>query len=163
LESKDVKITCLPSDIQTVISSVVLMKKQQMEELKHSLIMNIPSNLPLLMMDTQRMEQVFLNLLDNAVKFTPAGGKIEIKVSLDSKYLRVDVVDNGRGISSEDIKRIFERFFRSDKSRSHVIGGTGLGLSIVKHIVEAHQGKIEVESTLGCGCRFSVFLPVAML
>lgn len=160
LESKDVKMSFIKTNITSVLSSIILMKKKQIEELKHELILDIPSVLPLLMIDTQRMEQVFLNLLDNAVKFTPAGGKIQIKAALEGRYVRIDLIDNGSGISSENLGRIFERFFRADKSRNQETGGTGLGLSIVKHIVEAHQGKVAVESILGRGSRFSVFLPL---
>ncbi len=163
LESKDIEMNLTQAHITSVIFSVVLMKKKQIEQLKHNLMIDIPSDLPLLMIDTQRMEQVFLNLLDNAVKFTPAGGEIQIKGVLEGQYVRVDVVDNGPGIFSEDLSRIFERFFRVDKSRSQETGGTGLGLSIVKHIVEAHQGKVTAESILGGGARFCVLLPVNMV
>jgi two-component system phosphate regulon sensor histidine kinase PhoR len=163
LESKDVKMSFVKTEITSILSSVVLMKKKQIEELGHELVLEVAPNLSVIMMDPQRMEQVFLNLLDNAVKFTPPGGKVQIKVTLEGKYLRTDVIDNGPGISSEYLNRIFERFFRVDKSRSQETGGTGLGLSIVKHIVEAHYGKVSVESTLGRGARFSVFLPVDMI
>jgi len=163
LESKEVKMSFVKTDIQSVIHSVIQLKKNQIESMKHTLTVSLPDNLPLVMIDAQRMEQVFINLLDNAIKFTPQGGKIEISAAVENNFLRVDVLDNGRGVSSEHLKRLFERFFRVDKSRSNETGGTGLGLSIVKHIVEAHQGRISVESILGRGCRFSVFLPLAML
>ncbi len=160
LESKDVKMNFVKADIVSVIHSVILMKKKQIEELHHSLTLDVPSNLPLVTIDAQRMEQVFLNLLDNAVKFTAVGGKIQIRGMVEGKYLRIDVGDNGLGISSEHLSRVFERFWRADKARSQETGGTGLGLSIVKHIVEAHNGKVRVESVLGRGTRFSVFLPL---
>ncbi|MBI3602111.1 MAG: PAS domain-containing protein [Candidatus Omnitrophica bacterium] len=163
LESKDVKMNFTKADIASVIHAVVLMKNKQIEELHHTLILDIPSPLPLVMMDTQRMEGVFLNLLDNAVKFTPAGGKIHIKAAVEGGYVRVDVIDNGPGISLEHLARIFERFWRVDKSRHQDTGGTGLGLAIVKHIVDAHLGKVSVESTLGQGARFTVFLPLHMV
>lgn len=163
LESKDVKMNFVKAEITSVISSVILMKKKQIEYLKHTLTFDVSPNIPPVIMDTQRMEQVFLNLLDNAVKFTPSGGKIQIKIIQDGKYLRTDIVDSGLGISSEHLNRIFERFFRVDKSRSQETGGTGLGLSIVKHIIEAHNGKVSVESTLGRGSRFSVYLPLDVL
>jgi two-component system phosphate regulon sensor histidine kinase PhoR len=163
LESKDVAMNFAHIDIQGVLNSVILLKKKDIEAFRHILSVDMPAELPLVTIDASRMEQVFLNLLDNAVKFTPQGGAIEIKVVADRQYLRVDIIDNGRGISSENLNRIFERFFRADKSRAYDTGGTGLGLSIVKHIVEVHKGKINVESTLGRGCRFSVFLPLHML
>ncbi|MEI7998397.1 MAG: ATP-binding protein [Candidatus Omnitrophota bacterium] len=163
LESKDVKMKFVDISLAPIIESVILMKKRQIEELKHSLIVDIPLNLPMVRVDAQRMEQVFLNLLDNAVKFTPAGGVIHIKVYVEGRFLRVEVQDNGPGISSEYLSRVFERFWRADKARSQDTGGTGLGLSIVKHIVDAHKGKVSVESSLGRGTRFSVFLHLDMI
>lgn len=163
LESKEVKMNFVEADISSVISSVVLMKKEQIHERAQQLSVDIPSGLPLIKMDAQRMEQVFLNLLDNAVKFTPQGGQIKVKAAVEASFLRIDVIDNGKGILAEDVKRIFERFFRSDKSRANETGGTGLGLSIVKHIVDAHHGRIDVDCALGKGCRFSVFLPLAVI
>ncbi|HVN80740.1 MAG TPA: ATP-binding protein, partial [Terriglobia bacterium] len=106
--------------------------------------------------------QVFLNLLDNAIKFTPEGGCILLEaLQPEAKViLEVHIKDNGPGIPSTDLPRIFERFYRVDKARSREMGGTGLGLSIVKHIVEAHRGRVEVQSILGEGSDFGVILPV---
>ncbi len=160
LESKNGKMNFVKADMADVINAVVLMKKKQIEEFHHTLTIEIPSSLPMVKMDTQRMEQVFLNLLDNAIKFTSVGGNIIIKTAVEGQFLKVDVIDNGPGIPAEHLNRIFERFWRVDKSRSQETGGTGLGLSIVKHIVEAHQGRVSVESTLGQGAKFSVFLPL---
>lgn len=160
LESKNGKMNFIKADMAGVINAVVLMKKKQIEEFHHILTLEILPELPMVKMDTQRMEQVFLNLLDNAVKFTSPGGKISIKASVEGQFLKVDVIDNGIGVPAEHLNRIFERFWRVDKSRSQETGGTGLGLAIVKHIVEAHRGKISVESILGQGSRFSVFLPL---
>ncbi len=107
-----------------------------------------------------RLEQVLVNLLDNAVKFNRPGGEVRIETRrTEQGMLRISVVDNGIGIPSEDLPRIFERFYRVDKARSREVGGTGLGLSIVKHAVERMGGKIAVESQLGKGSRFTVFLP----
>ena len=103
------------------------------------------------------MEQVFLNLLDNAVKFTPPGGKISIQAQWEKPYVRVEVKDNGVGIPAEHLSRVFERFYRVDRARSREAGGTGLGLAIVRQIVSAHQGKIEVESSPGFRFNFSYF------
>ncbi len=163
LESKGIKMNFVKGDLVALIQSIVVMKKKQIDDFNHTLNLTMPSNLPLIKMDSQRMEQVFINLLDNAIKFTPPGGKIEIKVTPEDQYFRIDVIDNGVGISSEYLNRIFERFFRVDKSRSQATGGTGLGLSIVKHIVELHGGRISVSSMLGKGSAFSVFLPQDMI
>jgi two-component system phosphate regulon sensor histidine kinase PhoR len=100
-----------------------------------------------------------LNLLDNAVKFTPPGGKISIQAELEKPYVRVELKDNGIGIQAEHLSRVFERFYRADKARSSQAGGTGLGLAIVRHIISAHQGKIEVESSPDSGSTFRIFLP----
>lgn len=163
LESRNGKMNFVKADMVQVIHAVVLMKKKQIEEFHHTLTIEIPSSLPMVKMDTQRMEQVFLNLLDNAIKFTSVGGNIIIKTAVEGQFLKVDVIDNGPGIAAEHLNRIFERFWRVDQSRSQETGGTGLGLSIVKHIVEAHQGRVSVESTLGQGAKFSVFLPLDVL
>ena len=106
------------------------------------------------------MEQVFVNLLDNAIKYTQEGGTIEISVvEKENQELLFSVKDNGIGIPQEDLYRIFERFYRVDKGRSQEIGGTGLGLSIVKHIVQAHGGKVWAESQFGKGSIFYFTLP----
>lgn len=163
LESKEMSMNFALVDITNVINSVISLKKKQIEEFKHTFSIDIPSNLPKINADSFRIEQVLINLLDNAIKFTPSGGKIAISVMIVEKMLCVQIEDNGPGIPSEFKDRIFERFFRVDKSRSQETGGTGLGLSIVKHIVEAHYGRVELESKLGLGSTFRVFLPIDML
>jgi two-component system, OmpR family, phosphate regulon sensor histidine kinase PhoR len=109
---------------------------------------------------TTRLEQVFLNLLANAVKFNREGGEVTLEGKLGDGTVSVTISDTGIGIPSEDLPRIFERFYRVDKARSRSVGGTGLGLSIVKHAVERMGGTISVESQLGRGTRFTVTLPV---
>jgi two-component system phosphate regulon sensor histidine kinase PhoR len=106
-----------------------------------------------------RLEQVLLNLLDNAVKFNKPGGEVRITSYADDGRVHIDISDTGIGIPSEDLPRIFERFYRVDKARSRAVGGTGLGLSIVKHGVEQMDGSVSVESQLGKGSTFSVVLP----
>ena len=111
--------------------------------------------------DPDRLRQVFVNLLDNAVKYNRDGGTITVTAVLDGAWVTVAVADTGIGIPPEDVPRIFERFYRVDKARSRELGGTGLGLAIVKHIVESHGGRVWVESRPGAGSRFSFTLPVA--
>jgi two-component system phosphate regulon sensor histidine kinase PhoR len=106
-----------------------------------------------------RLEQVFVNLLDNAVKFNRPDGEVRIEVSRDPRHALVRVCDNGLGIPSRDLPRVFERFYRVDKARSRATGGTGLGLAIVKHAVEQMGGSVSVESRLGQGSTFTVALP----
>ena len=105
------------------------------------------------------IKQIFLNLVDNAIKYTPNGGIVTTKVRYDDNYILIKVIDNGIGISKEDKTRIFERFYRVDKARSRDVGGTGLGLAIVKHIVKSLHGTIDVESELNIGTKFIVKIP----
>ena len=115
-----------------------------------------------LMGDRMRLEQALINLLDNAIKFNRPGGEVFVASGpAEGGQVRVSVSDTGVGIPSEDLSRIFERFYRADKARSREMGGTGLGLAIVKHIVERMQGSVQVESTLGKGSTFTLFFPAA--
>ncbi|MRR53026.1 MAG: HAMP domain-containing protein [Deltaproteobacteria bacterium] len=116
------------------------------------------SVLPDIQADPDKLEQILINLLDNAIKFTPAKGTVTIDATDLGDRVRIDVKDTGIGIPAKDIPRIFERFYRVDTARSRELGGTGLGLSIVKHIVQAHGGSVAVESTPGKGSIFSFTL-----
>lgn len=109
--------------------------------------------------DADRLKQVFINLLNNAINYTPAGGTIHLALTQQHNQVLITVQDTGIGIPEDKINRIFERFYRVDKARSRNTGGTGLGLAIVKHIVEAHKGKIEVKSGWQQGSTFKVILP----
>lgn len=110
--------------------------------------------------DPRALEQVLLNLLDNAIKYTPAGGQVEVRGSLEGDRCRVEIQDSGMGIERHHLPRIFERFYRIDKGRSRDMGGTGLGLAIVKHLINAMGGDVQVDSQPGQGSVFTVFLPV---
>lgn len=109
--------------------------------------------------DEERLKQVIVNLIDNAIKYTNEDGKIIIKIVKFDKEISISISDNGIGIPKEDLPRIFERFYRVDKTRSRDMGGSGLGLSIVKHILELHNSTIKVESEEGKGTRFEFNLP----
>lgn len=111
--------------------------------------------------DRDRLKQVLLNLVDNAVKYTPQGGKVTLSLTKDEAWVKVMVQDTGIGIASENIPNLFDRFYRVDKARSRDAGGTGLGLAIAKSVVDAHNGKITVESQVGRGSIFTVWLPLA--
>ena len=108
-----------------------------------------------------RLEQVLVNLLDNAVKFSKPNGEVALEAKTMNGAVSISIVDQGVGIPSEDLPRIFERFYRVDKARSREVGGTGLGLSIVKHAVEQMGGTVSVESRLGEGAKFTVSIPAA--
>lgn len=120
---------------------------------------DVPKDLPQPRGDEHRLEQVLVNLLHNAIKFTPAGGRIRVFASCADGAVKVSVQDTGVGIAEDDLDRIFERFYKSDKSRSGT--GTGLGLAIARHIVELHGGRIWAVSTEGKGATLSFTLPLA--
>jgi heavy metal sensor kinase len=109
--------------------------------------------------DRELLRRLFGNLLDNAVRYTPAGGRVEVRATAEADGCRVTVADTGVGIEPEALERIFERFYRADESRSRAAGGAGLGLSIVQRVVELHRGTIDVESTPGQGTTVTVWLP----
>jgi two-component system phosphate regulon sensor histidine kinase PhoR len=132
--------------------------KMQAERAGLTLAENCPDDLPLIQADMPRLEQVLVNLIHNAVKFTPPGGEVVLTASLDGRFVRFAVRDTGPGIPADDLPRIFERFYRVDRSRTG--GGTGLGLSIARHLVEAHGGRIWAESREGEGSTFYFTIPV---
>ena len=121
----------------------------------------LPSESMYVLGDVEAFHQIFDNLIDNAIKYTEPGGRVEISVARINGHIRACVVDTGVGIPGEDLPRIFERFYRVDKARSRELGGTGLGLSIVKHLVQSLDGEIQVESEVGKGSRFSVTFQAA--
>ena len=112
--------------------------------------------------DEEMIEQVLINLLDNAVKYTGENGRIIIRAGLEAKFLKIDIEDTGQGIQAEHLDRIFERFYRVDTSRSRATGGTGIGLAVVKGLVEAHGGRVWAESTPGQGSAFHFTMPAAI-
>jgi two-component system phosphate regulon sensor histidine kinase PhoR len=121
---------------------------------------NLPERLPDIAADRRRLAEVLQNLLDNAMQYTPAGGKIMVSASADDAEVTFTVSDTGIGIPRADQPRIFERFYRVDVARSREVGGTGLGLSIAKHLVEVHGGRIWVDSEVGQGSRFHFTVPI---
>ncbi|MDY0040061.1 MAG: ATP-binding protein, partial [Desulforhabdus sp.] len=126
---------------------------------------NLPENLPVIYADEERIQQVLDNLLGNALKFTPEGGKIIIGARLTTenesgRLLEVSVSDSGEGIPAEDLQRVFQRFYQSPTKTGRSRQGTGLGLAIARHIVEDHRGRIRVKSEPGIGSTFSFTLPI---
>ncbi|MCM8782064.1 MAG: cell wall metabolism sensor histidine kinase WalK [Candidatus Omnitrophica bacterium] len=161
IESGKMKMVFLPLEISPILKNCVDVLEKQAKEKSISVSLDLPNNLPKVLADEKRLSQVFLNLLDNAIKYTPEGGSVKISASLKEKFVQIDVADTGIGIAERDLPRIFERFYRVDKARSRELGGTGLGLSIVKHIILAHSGQVWVRSELGKGSTFSFTLPQA--
>ena len=121
--------------------------------------LNFPGTLPHLEADETRLQELIYNLLDNAVKYSKPGGTVFLRAEPEGNSVRISVADEGAGIPPEDLPRIFERFYRADKSRSSEQSGTGLGLSIVKHIAQLHGGSVEAKSNVGKGATITVTLP----
>ena len=109
--------------------------------------------------DRDRLEQVLTNLIDNALKYTPTGGRVDVRVAQADREVEISVSDTGKGIGPADLPHVFERFYRADRSRTRGSGGTGLGLAIARHIVEAHGGRIRVDSLLDEGTTFLFTIP----
>ena len=143
-----------------VLNGIVPLVKAKAAKKKIEIINNIKAILCPIRADRDRLSQIFVNILDNAVKFTPDEGKVTIEAKETSDSVVIDISDTGAGIPQEEIQRLGERFYRVDKTRSRDLGGTGLGLSIVKHLMMAHGGKMEIESQLGRGTKVSLFFPL---
>ncbi len=158
LESHAVAIEPAPVRLDDLIAEAIGRMRPQAE--RHRVALRSMSlDAETVMADRDRILQVMTNLLDNAIKFTPDGGAVEVAVRRDLDGAAITVADSGRGISEEHLPRIFDRFYRIERSRSREEGGTGLGLAIAKHIVEAHGGRISVQSRPGGGSVFTVVLP----
>ncbi len=161
IESGQVPLQLRPVPPDVLLVSSAHRMRAQAERAELELIVDCPSGLPEIQADPARMEQVLVNLLHNAIKFTPPGGKVVLSARHQAEEVVISVQDTGVGISSEDLPRIFERFYKTDKARSK--DGTGLGLAIAKHLVEAHGGRIWVESVEGQGSSFCISLRAAVL
>jgi two-component system phosphate regulon sensor histidine kinase PhoR len=159
IESGQVPLQLKPVSPEILLQSAADRMKAQTERAGLELSAECSQGLPSLPADSSRLEQVLVNLIHNALKFTPPGGEIRLYARRDGKYIRFDVSDTGAGIDPDDLPRIFERFYKADRARTKG-GGTGLGLSIARHIVEAHGGKIWVESEPEKGSTFHFTIPI---
>ncbi|MGI9952466.1 ATP-binding protein [Moorellaceae bacterium AZ2] len=148
------------ASLQQAVERVMEVVKPLAKERGVSLQMDVPPDLPLLRLPEHFLDQILLNLLDNAIKYTPTGGSVTVAASREGSKARVEVRDTGIGIPEESLPRIFERFYRVDKARSRAMGGTGLGLAIVKHMVESYGGSVGVESQVGKGSTFHFVVPL---
>ena len=159
IESGRVVMKMEQQGLKTIISDVADLISIQCKNKNIELITNIQKDTPPVLADRTQLERVFINLLGNAVKFTPEDGKITIKTHTEDNVIQVDISDTGIGIPPDSLSMLFEEFYRVDNPINQLVKGTGLGLSLVKHIIEAHKGKIWVESKPGKGSTFSFTLP----
>ncbi len=161
IEAGQLKLEFRPVSVVQLIDSCMETAQLKAVPKQLSLAVQLPAQLPPVRGDANSLQEVLQNLIDNALQYTPAGGKIEVSaLSTDSRVV-VTVADTGIGIPQVEQERIFERFYRVDAARSREAGGTGLGLSIARHIMEAHGGHLWVESAVGEGSRFHFSIPIA--
>jgi two-component system, OmpR family, phosphate regulon sensor histidine kinase PhoR len=162
LESPAATLDCVEIDLPEFLSGIWRDWQKRFAAKSLQGEFDAPGDLPLLLADENRLQEVIYNLLDNAIKYSKPGGKISLRCASEGEEIRISVTDEGVGIRAADLPRIFERFYRADKARSpDTIRGTGLGLSIVKHIVQLHGGSVRAQSELGRGSTFTVSLPIA--
>lgn len=158
LESKRITLDPRPVDLGGLVARTVDKLRPLADTSRLTLVQSAPPGI-VVFADADRLEQVLTNLVDNALKYTPPGGRVEVQVAAENGEVEVVVNDTGLGIRPEDLPHVFERFYRSDRSRTRGSGGTGLGLAIAKHLVEAHGGRISVSSRPNEGTTFTVRMP----
>ncbi|MDD1652644.1 MAG: cell wall metabolism sensor histidine kinase WalK [Methanomicrobiales archaeon] len=159
IESGEAPLQKTPVNAAEVVDRAAGRLKAQADRAGLRLEIQVAQNLPRVPADEARLEQVLVNLIHNAIKFTPSGGRITVSAKAEGGKLVVSVSDTGVGIPEDDLPRVFERFYKADRARAG--GGTGLGLAIAKHVVEAHGGRIWVECVEGRGATFSFSMPLA--
>lgn len=160
IESSNFQLSLAPLSLKELIDKIILKLKPQFETKKIEFKSTISSTLPKVSADGNRLTQILINLLDNALRFTPKGGKVEISIRPKNDVVELTVSDTGIGIPEKHLPHIFERFYRADESRSRKTGGTGIGLAIVKELVKTHGGEIRVESKESKGTKFNFTLPI---
>lgn len=158
IQSGRMKLRLAKVDPRTIVTEVLHLSKCKSD--RHQIITQLADGLPECYMDKDMMKEVAVNLLSNAIKYSPKGGNIWIRLAAFEGNLKYEFEDQGLGIPAEALPKLFEAFYRVDSSLTYEIPGTGLGLSIVKAIVEAHGGKVSVESEVGKGSKFTVLIPI---
>lgn len=159
LDNRETRWDLRPMDLVTILNEVITKMQMNIKRKGQILKVNIPQKSPEVFVDKDKIEQVFQNILSNANKYTPKGGKIFIDLFYTDKRVNITFKDTGIGIPKEDLPRIFERFYRVDKTRSREMGGTGLGLSIAHEIILAHDGEIKIDSEPGKGTCVTIRIP----
>lgn len=161
LDNKKTQWNIEKFDLRKLVRRLCDVMRGDLEEHGHKITFGCDKELPEITADRQRIEQVVINIISNAIKYTPDGGQIDIKLMKSKRgTVLINVTDNGIGIPKEDVEHLFERFYRVEKSRTQDAGGTGLGLAIAKELVEAHGGNIKVESELHRGTSVTIELPI---
>ncbi len=160
IELGEAKLHLEGIDPADVLESVLSMMSGAVKEKNLQIVRSIAENLPSIQGDRDRLSQILINILDNAVKYTPEGGTITIEASRMESEVVIRISDTGIGIPKSEIPKLGERFYRVDKARSRQLGGTGLGLSIVKHLMKAHGGQMIIDSNPGKGTTVSLYFPV---
>jgi two-component system phosphate regulon sensor histidine kinase PhoR len=154
IEAGRLELEFRPVRVQALVNGCVETARFKAETKGLRINVELPDGLPLVRADGAQLGEVLQNLIDNALQYTPRGGQIDVSASANGNSVTFTVADTGIGIPESDLERIFERFYRVDAARSREAGGTGLGLAIARHIVDAHGGRIWVESAVGQGSRF---------
>ncbi|HZK25637.1 MAG TPA: ATP-binding protein [Oscillospiraceae bacterium] len=161
LETRQLAWPLEPIDLRPLLEEVSAKLQPQFAQLELTTALEVPVQLPLVVGNRDRIQQVLINLLSNAISFTPAGGTVTLAAAEAGKWVRVSVQDTGLGIPAAEQEMVWQRFHKVDKARTRKFGGTGLGLSIVKQIVEAHGGSVGLESAVGQGSTFFFTIPLA--
>lgn len=159
LEAEGFQLALEPTDISTIVYNVVEQVSLLIRSRDQSLTLNLASHLPKIVADSLRIEQILLNLLSNATKFTPQGGNISLTANRQNGYIVIEVHDSGPSIPLEEQDKVFQPYYRLRSANKEHIAGVGLGLALCKHLVELHGGKIWVESEQGKGSTFAFTLP----
>ncbi|MBU2550044.1 MAG: response regulator [Proteobacteria bacterium] len=149
-----------PLDLVPLIGQVIEFIRPQADSKGMTITTDLPSSLPRVSADPRNMDEVFINLVNNSIKYSPEGSRIHVAADIAGDYVRIQVSDNGFGIPKDDIPKIFDKFYRVKTDKTRRITGTGLGLPIVKGIIEAHLGSIVAESQYGQGTTFKIELPI---
>lgn len=159
MEAGYLPIDARPIELQPLLGSIVQRFADQLTEESPQILMDCPLEMPRVSADPERVEQILVNLIGNALRYT-SKGSVVVKVSLEQDKVWIAVIDTGQGIAPDDLPHVFERFWRADRSRDRHSGGTGIGLAICRRLVELHGGTIQVQSEMGKGSTFRFSLPI---
>jgi len=160
-DAGQLKLELVQTDLQTLAGRVAERFRAQASTQQVDIQLSLVPGCPSILVDPTRIEQVLNNLLSNALRYTPSGGKIELSLKTDAQAVKITIHDNGPGISEQALPHIFERFFRADRSRNRSEGGSGLGLAIALQIAELHGGRLTADNAPQGGAVFTLSLPWA--